>query len=828
MRRMPGKWRFCRLTAAGWLAVLLLVAVCTQARAFQIYRQPEQPLFQGPLVLEPGLTSYPLSSHVELLRDPGGRLTPQQAMSEELQWDYKPLNEVDTDLENVPTTFWARFTLSLDVISPPTRWTLLLQDDFFNSKQQEIYYRFRDFTGGVVQGALEPDIMLPQADSTIVIIVPVPPPGTPITGSWTYYVRYSCIGGRIPGFTLMDTFEFMRRQQHRSLMYGLYYGFLLAVAVVVLTFYIVVRERSLLYFLFWLLSVVFFFAIKNSTFDELLLSMSFWRQALIFSTSAGLMLFCFSLFSRAFLLAKVYSKRADKMLSLYGYASLLFIPLPLFRNFELYFLLMQAMVLVSPFLFILAGVLCLHKGFKSARFFIIALAPFPIGGSLQMLVHMRYIPETALFAHGTQIGAGLLTLLLSLALADRMRALRQAKEAAESARRESELRFRAIFDQTFQYIALLDTDGRVLEVNRAALEADHMDRPTNVGKYIWQRSEMLQAGHGDKLKDAIREAGAGRFVRFEQSFADSSGRASKHFDLSIKPVFNPEGKVTLLIAEARDISELKAAQERVFQSEKFSALGRIVAGVAHEINNPNNFIYFNIPVLRDYLDAMAPVLEKCQEAEGSLTIMNQPLESYLNDMYQLLDDMELGSSRIASIVSELKNYLRNTENDAKRDIRIDEIIDNVMTLAGNQVRKMVKSLDVVVTPDLPLLRINPARIEQVLINLLVNAGQAADKSDSWVKLSVEPAEGDREGVCVHIEDNGVGIAEELKDKVFEPFFTTKRGQKGTGQGLAISRNIIVEHGGELRLRSHLGMGTVFSLFLPVAPESATKQKEPDK
>ncbi len=829
MGSIAGRSCLCRkLAVAGVLAVLLLFVACTGSQAFQLGKKQQQPSYLGPLVLEPDLTSYSLSSHVELLMDKEGTLSPQQAMSDELQDSYQPLNEVNTDLENVPTTFWARFTLSLDAISPPIRWTLLLNDDFFTSRQQEIFFRYKDFTGGMLQGRLEPDTMLPQAESTIVVIVPVPPPGTPITGSWTYFVRYSCIGGRIPHFTLVDTFEFLRQQQCRSLLYGLYYGFLLAVALVTLVFYIVNRERSLLYFLYWLLSVVVFFSIKNSTFDEILITFSFLQQSMVYSIASGLMLFFFTLFSRAFLMTSLYSKAADRMLSWYGYAALLLIPIPLFRNFELYFLLVQGLVLLSPFLCIGAGILTFKQGFKSARFFIVSLAAFPIGGALQMLSFMNYIPNTTLISHSTQIGAGTLTLLLSLALADRMRTLRQDKESAESGRRESEMRFRAIFNQTFQYIALIEPDGRILEINRTALEADNADKSQAIGKYIWDRPEIKGTEREKELRKSIQQAAKGRFVRFQQCVSRPLEKPQKHFDFSIKPVFNQLGDVTLLIAEARDISELKTAQERVFQSEKLSALGRIVAGVAHEINNPNNFIYFNIPVLREYLNAIAPVLEKWQEADGPLTIMNQPLEDYLNDMYQLLEDMELGSSRISSIVSELKNYLRSSENDAKKEMRIDEIIENVMTLAGNHVRKLVKSFEVEVGKELPLLRVHPARIEQVLINLLVNAGQAADKKDSWVKLVVEPADGDREGICIHIQDNGMGIAKELTDKVFEPFFTTKRGQTGTGQGLAISRSIIEDHGGELSLRSTPGEGSVFTVFLPTAHKTDDFQEETDR
>ena len=142
-----------------------------------------------------------------------------------------------------------------------------------------------------------------------------------------------------------------------------------------------------------------------------------------------------------------------------------------------------------------------------------------------------------------------------------------------------------------------------------------------------------------------------------------------------------------------------------------------------------------------------------------------------------------------------------------------------MTLVGKQVRKMVKRFDVDIADGLPAVAMNAGKIEQVLINLLINAGQAGDKEDSWVKLSARLADGEDGWLELRVEDNGGGIPEDSLQQIFEPFFTSKGRDLGTGLGLSISQRIVEEHGGEIRVESTVGKGTCFVVLLPTAVEA---------
>jgi PAS domain S-box-containing protein len=272
------------------------------------------------------------------------------------------------------------------------------------------------------------------------------------------------------------------------------------------------------------------------------------------------------------------------------------------------------------------------------------------------------------------------------------------------------------------------------------------------------------------------------------------------------------------IAMAFDITELKRAQTEMYRADKMAALGQIIAGVAHEINNPNNFIYFNLPILRRYIEAIAPLLEERLADDPDLKILNMPYAVFLEDVFKLLQNMEHGSERITGIVSELKTYVRSDEEQVRKVEPVEPAVDRVMTLVGKQVRKMVKHFDVDVADGLPAVEMDTGKIEQVLINLVINAGQAADKDDSWVKLSARPAtEG---GVELLVEDNGAGISEANLEKIFEPFFTSKGRDQGTGLGLSISHRIVEEHGGTLTVDSTPGEGTCFTVRLPAAAATA--------
>ncbi len=277
--------------------------------------------------------------------------------------------------------------------------------------------------------------------------------------------------------------------------------------------------------------------------------------------------------------------------------------------------------------------------------------------------------------------------------------------------------------------------------------------------------------------------------------------------------------LTLALVERvrKEREEQELCLQAMARTERMTSLGHIVAGMAHEINNPNNFIHFNLPVLRKYLEAIHPFLARRHEAEPDLRILHLPYRAFWDDLHKLIDNMEHGSRRIAEIVAELKRYTASGAQEGKSPLPLPVVIDRAMRLTGKQLGKMVKRFEVSEQPDLPAVQMSGNKIEQVIVNLLLNAGQAADKEDSWVRLSSRRAVDDPRWVELRVEDNGVGIPARQLDLIFKPFFTSKSRAEGTGLGLSISRKIIEEHGGSISVESTEGCGASFVVRLPACP-----------
>jgi PAS domain S-box-containing protein len=377
---------------------------------------------------------------------------------------------------------------------------------------------------------------------------------------------------------------------------------------------------------------------------------------------------------------------------------------------------------------------------------------------------------------------------------------------------ESEERYRTIFDIAGTAMVSFGEDKLITLANEEWCKLGGYTIAETVGKLTWmpffteKSLEKMRKYHDMRTKDPSSAPRA-----YESEFQDREGKIREGI-VNIQVVPGTQQRV----ASFQDLTELKRAQNEMYRADKMAALGQIIAGVAHEINNPNNFIYFNLPILRKYLEAITPMLEQRLEDEPDLKILNMPYEVFLQDVFKLLENMEHGSMRITNIVADLKNYVRSDEDQDLKAEQVGQAIERVMALVGKQVRKMVRRFEVDVEDGLPAVQMNLGKIEQVLINLVINAGQAADKDDSWVKLSARLSEEHQGFVELLVADNGAGIPEENLEQIFEPFFTSKGREQGTGLGLSISHRIVEEHGGAIDVESTVGEGTVFTIRLPSA------------
>ena len=275
---------------------------------------------------------------------------------------------------------------------------------------------------------------------------------------------------------------------------------------------------------------------------------------------------------------------------------------------------------------------------------------------------------------------------------------------------------------------------------------------------------------------------------------------------------NEQAELTELLRKVED------AQQQLLQSEKMAAIGQLAAGVAHEINNPVGFVNSNLGSLKTYVETLLTVInayESNDPAQIAEARNKADLDFLREDLPSLLSESQDGLNRVTKIVQDLKDFSRVDQADHQQ-ADLNSALESTLNVVANELKykaDVIRELG-----DIPLVECVPAQINQVFMNLLVNAAQAIpEKGKIFVRSGLE-----NNHIWFEIEDTGKGMSAEIQQRIFEPFFTTKPVGKGTGLGLSISYDIIVKkHGGRMDVRSEIDKGTCFRLWLPLtAPDHA--------
>ena len=259
--------------------------------------------------------------------------------------------------------------------------------------------------------------------------------------------------------------------------------------------------------------------------------------------------------------------------------------------------------------------------------------------------------------------------------------------------------------------------------------------------------------------------------------------------------------------------ELHRWKEQLHQSQKMEALGTLVAGAAHEINNPINLIIYNIPLLKKVWQDLLPAIQAARAEHETKTFGGLKIDFLEENLGQMLSDVDLAAQRIVKIVSDLKNFARQTSVADKIQLDINRAIENAMRLIQTTVKKsgIITSLDL--TPDLPLMEGNLQNIEQVILNIIINAIQSIEHDHGRILIESGIRKSDGH-LYIRITDNGKGIDPAIADRMFDPFVTDKQDRGGTGLGLSVSYSLLKAHKGEISFESNPGEGTSFTVLFP--------------
>ncbi len=357
--------------------------------------------------------------------------------------------------------------------------------------------------------------------------------------------------------------------------------------------------------------------------------------------------------------------------------------------------------------------------------------------------------------------------------------------------RQSSKLLQSVFDGISDPLILLTPDGTLQMANQAFLERNKLSRGEVIGLSIDSVSSgQQQCLFSNQLQELDLQAKnqQTKEVRLED---DSI------FDISFYPILNRDNSIQAIVCMAKDVTTIKETEQRIQQTEKLVAVGQLAAGVAHEINNPLGVILCHTDIIKEN---------------------SEDNEVTLHD----ISIIERHTENCKRIVADLLDFSRGRESRIERKLAsVNEIVEGVLSMIGQQFKKKQISLNCNLDKTLPHCLVDSRRIQQVLVNLIMNGVQAVGNSG---KISISTRTENNQ-VLIEIEDDGPGINKEVLDKIFDPFFSTKEPGQGTGLGLSVSYGIIREHDGEIRVRSTPGHGARFTVILPFSQESQVTTHE---
>jgi len=372
--------------------------------------------------------------------------------------------------------------------------------------------------------------------------------------------------------------------------------------------------------------------------------------------------------------------------------------------------------------------------------------------------------------------------------------------------RESKNKLQTLFNAITDTVVMIDTNFNIQMSNR-----ENIGEHGKCYEMVFNKNKKCDDCPGVKV---FKEK---RAVSVEKKIGED------YYLLQAYPVFTSDGEeVEAAIEFSRKITKEKNMELQLLQADKLASLGQLVSGIAHEINNPNTFIRGNILIIKEALDDILPILDKYYKENQDLKIARLKYDMFRENVPILVDDMVKGAERIKNIVDDLRKFAKRDEGLLTDEVDINHVVESCLRLAKNQIKRNANvkmDLDL----NIPVIKGNNQKLEQVIVNMLINSSQAIKKERGTIAISTK-YDSQKNEVIVKISDDGKGMDDHTVKQIFNPFFTTKRNKGGTGLGLSIAYGIIKEHKGRIDVNSQPRKGTTFYIYLPV-PKSKKDEKK---
>lgn len=406
------------------------------------------------------------------------------------------------------------------------------------------------------------------------------------------------------------------------------------------------------------------------------------------------------------------------------------------------------------------------------------------------------------------------------------------RRRAEEALRESEQKFRAIFDQTFQFIGVLTIDGKVLQANQTALQFAGVSEDAVLGKPFWETPWWAHSAElQEKVRAAVQEAAGGKLVRFEATHAMQDGRF-RCIDFSLKPVIDAEGRVVQLIPEGRDITDRKRAEEALRKAK--DELEARVAERTSELIVAKEQAEAASLAKSEFLARMSHEIRTPINAVIGLT--NVVLKSELTPQQRdTLKKVRIASRNLLEIINDILDFSRVEAGRLELESTpfiLDDLLEQLADLFGDRASEKDLELIFAVDRNVPrMLEGDPLRLSQVLTNLIENAVKFTEKGEIVVGVETDdqcPKDQNQTVIKIWVCDTGIGIAADVLPTLFEPFTQAvsylTRAREGTGLGLAICRRLVELMGGSIRAESEPGKGSTFSFTVSLAGQPQERRE----
>ncbi len=357
-----------------------------------------------------------------------------------------------------------------------------------------------------------------------------------------------------------------------------------------------------------------------------------------------------------------------------------------------------------------------------------------------------------------------------------------------------------LFEYSPDIILVIDRHGYILFNNRN-LPSHNLSSENLEGQRF---AELLPQTHQYRYSQALAKVLASRQMEsFQYSMQDSTW-----WELRLAPSKSIDHVILII----RDITQQRQLQSKAMKHSRFATMGVLAASVAHEINNPNNAIHFNANILHNICQDVLPILQEYYDVHGDYSCGGMNFSDVNQKLLDLCQQIVANSDRIKQIIYQLKRLARKEPESLQESINVAEVVSDSIAILHHQINKYTKHFIVHIAENLPLIKGHAQQLEQVFINVILNALQSLDNREKTVTVTVA-FEGNE--IVVRVVDQGAGIAPEHLAKITEPFFTTKFDKEGTGLGLSISANIVLEHRGIMIFDSKLKQGTTVKIAFPI-------------